>query len=139
MVSKLTLWVSKLVRLNPLIALSCLCAGAGGVTAELEGFRPFFDSFMGIVVFGSCVPLMSIPRLVWSQLGVAWSEATKQAERSLVAVAGLLYVIACALPVVLFLLMGWRLPAVWLQLAIIVLGGVTGFDAISWFRARSSW
>jgi hypothetical protein len=139
MVSKLTLSVTELLQLNLLMALSCLCAGAGGVTAELAGFRPFFDSFMGIVVFGSCAPLMSIPRLVWSQSGVAWSEATKQAERSLVAGAGLLYVVACALPVVFFLLMGWALPPVWIQLATIVLGGVAGFGAISWFRARSSW
>lgn len=139
MVSKLTLSVTELLRLNPLMALSCLCAGPGGVTAELAGFRPFFDSFMGIVVFRSCAPLMSIPRLVWSQSGVAWSEATKQAECSLVAPAGLLYVIACALPVVFFLLMGWPLPPDWIQLAIIVLGVVTGYGAISWFRARGSW
>ena len=139
MVSKFTLSVTELLRLNPLMALSCLCAGAGGVTAELLGFRPFFDSFAGTVVLGGCAALMSVPRLVWSQSGVAWSEATKQAERSLVAVAGLLYVIACALPVVFFLLTGWPLPPVWIQLVMIVLGVVTGFGAISWLRARSSW
>lgn len=139
MISKLVLSAAELLRLNPLMVLACFGAGAGGVTAELVGFRPSYDSFASMVVLGGCAALMSVPRLIWSQSRIVWSEGTKQAERSLVATAGLLYVIVCAIPIAVFVLASWSLPPAWIQLTIMVLGIVAGVGAFAWFRARNSW